>query len=214
MERRGGGGAGSRPSGVNKIFLLNTVHGLKSHNKREEEEDCWRQHALGHKADRWDRPSNTAAPGRGEPKEEINETAGGISEADARKFWAEQKERAMKATTPPIDTTPAAGGGSSPVAESSDRLKSRKRERLDESPGGSSDLDADRKSKKRARKKKKRKKKEKIKKRELQVRHGAGSGGSGDEGDAEDGKRGSDGESGRNRKKSNRHTEKKRKKRR
>ncbi|CAN0544872.1 unnamed protein product, partial [Ectocarpus sp. 12 AP-2014] len=32
---------GSGRAGVNKNFLLNTVHGLKSHNKREEEEDCW-----------------------------------------------------------------------------------------------------------------------------------------------------------------------------
>ncbi|CAM9164783.1 unnamed protein product [Choristocarpus tenellus] len=38
------------PSGVNKTFLLNTMMGLKSHNRREEEEDCWRQHRVQEEA--------------------------------------------------------------------------------------------------------------------------------------------------------------------
>lgn len=219
MERQADNRRGSRPSGVNKVFLLNTVHGLKSHNKREEEEDCWRQHALDRKAQGRDGPSNTSyPPRRREPTEAVGESAAGASEADARRFWAEQKERAMKATTPPIDATPGVGGGSLPVAESGgDRLKSRKRERQDGGSGRSSSPDVDRKrkkSKKKKAKKRRKKKKDEKKKRELEDRHGSGDSSSSDEvdSDADEGKPGSDGESERRRIKSKRHAQKKRKK--
>ncbi|CAM9507456.1 unnamed protein product, partial [Scytosiphon promiscuus] len=163
MERYGGSKTGSRSSGVNKVFLLNTVHGLKSHNKREEEEDCWRQHALDHRAQGRGRPSNTSPPRRREPTESGDRRVTDTSEADARRFWAEQKERAMAATTPSVDTAPA---GVVSVTESSDRRKSRKRERLDESPSGSSSSDGDGERKKRKEGAKKKKKTKKQKKKE------------------------------------------------
>jgi hypothetical protein len=31
---------------VNKAFLANTIRSVESHNRREETEDCWRQHDL------------------------------------------------------------------------------------------------------------------------------------------------------------------------
>ena len=31
---------------VNKVYLLNTIHSISTHNRREEESDCWRKHKL------------------------------------------------------------------------------------------------------------------------------------------------------------------------
>ena len=31
---------------VNKVYLLNTIHSVSNHNRREEESDCWRKHKL------------------------------------------------------------------------------------------------------------------------------------------------------------------------
>lgn len=92
--------AGERPTSgvkrVNKNFLLNTVAGLKSHNRREEEEDCWRQHRL----------QEQQHPQRGETERSdlrslINEgrrrrsSAASSASTNSREFWAEMKLRTM-----------------------------------------------------------------------------------------------------------------------
>lgn len=171
MPREDMGRGGSGRAGVNKNFLLNTVHGLKSHNKREEEEDCWRQHGLeqrarerllAHDANR-NRPKIPADGG--------DTSASHTSDVDARRFWAERKERAMIATTPAIDPNVAAaatggGGGSSPVVD-----RKRQREDSEEGAGRGNGDRGDRRKKED--KKKANKKKRKKRKRESRDRAGS-----------------------------------------
>lgn len=108
MSRVAGSGASSR-AGVNRQFLLSTVHGLKSHNRREEEKDCWRQHRLEQSLDI--RLSNAT----GERQQKNSSTkatalqAHGSTTSD-RRFWEEQKLRAMTSRT---SETVALGASSS-----------------------------------------------------------------------------------------------------
>lgn len=90
MPRVTGSGAISR-AGVNRQFLLSTVYGLESHNRREEENDCWRQHRLEQSLD------NGLPNATGERQQKTTTTAprAHASTTSARIFWAEQKRRAM-----------------------------------------------------------------------------------------------------------------------
>lgn len=175
---------GCRAGTVNKKFLINTVRGLKSHNKREEEEDCWRQHDLDQKAQqRQQRPSlshNTCRARR--PEISIIDTAAtkastDASEVDTREFWAEQKQRVMTAASSSSVGTAATGtiynfplaaataatareGGQEPKGEHCDDYKSRKRARVDEGTDSSTiGSDVGKKEKKKKAKKKHRKRK-------------------------------------------------------
>lgn len=158
MQGQAGGRGGSPRAGVNKKFLLNTVHGLKSHNKREEEEDCWRQHNLDqNKANKANGRSRSREACRRERRDNstdaVHEAASPISEVDTRQFWAEQKRKAMTAlSTPPVGAPLTVG-----------RCKSRERARSDGSADGATLSDDDSKKKRRRKGEKKAKKKKKRK---------------------------------------------------
>lgn len=106
MQRPGGVGATSRAV-VNTKFLINTVHGIGSHNRREEVEDCWRQRRLEQQDHKQrTRLSNATGDRRGElpyQKAAVEEAAASVD--DTRTFWAEQKQRVMTAarTASPIE---------------------------------------------------------------------------------------------------------------
>ncbi|CAN0114319.1 unnamed protein product [Ectocarpus sp. 12 AP-2014] len=182
---------GSGRAGVNKNFLLNTVHGLKSHNKREEEEDCWRQHDLEQRARERLLAHDANRNRRQVPADGGDTSASHVSDVDARRFWAERKERAMTATTPAIEPNAAAvatggGGGSSPAVD-------RKRQRED-SEAGAGRANGDRGDRrKREDKMKANKKKKKKRKRESRDRAGSdderGADGVGTEGGDEEARR-------------------------
>lgn len=98
MQRSGVMGASSRAV-VNANFILNTVHGIGSHNRREEVEDCWRKRRL--EQDNKQRASLANATGERRlklpyQKAAVEEAAASVE--DTRTFWAEQKQRAMTAT--------------------------------------------------------------------------------------------------------------------
>lgn len=103
MQRLDGVGEGSR-AGINKQFLHNTVAGLKSHNRREEEEDCWRRHRLEQGAQI---PRQSEVPGqrlhRNTTENAVSAVAL-ISAAESRKFWAKEKRRAMITTSSATET--------------------------------------------------------------------------------------------------------------
>lgn len=40
------------PVEVNKLYLANTIRSVEAHNRREEVEDCWREHKMQREADR------------------------------------------------------------------------------------------------------------------------------------------------------------------
>lgn len=85
---------GSSRTRINKQFILNTIDGLKSHNRREEEEDCWRQHRL--EQDAHYRMTSSASGGRQDNLDgEVPNRPPIIHVDDERKFWAETKARAM-----------------------------------------------------------------------------------------------------------------------
>lgn len=168
MPREDMSRGGSGRAEVNKNFLLNTVHGLKSHNKREEEEDCWRQHSLEQKARERQLAHDTNRNRGKDLAEEAGTSASHASDVDARRFWAEQKERAMTAITPAIDPSAAATGqGSSPLSVD----RKRKREHSEEGIGRANGDRRDRRRKEE--KKKTKKKKEKKRKRENRDRGGS-----------------------------------------
>lgn len=83
-------GSSSR-AGINRQFLLSTVYGLESHNRREEENDCWRQHRLEQSLE------NGVPNATAERQQKTTTTAprAHASATCARIFWAEQKRRAM-----------------------------------------------------------------------------------------------------------------------
>ncbi|CBJ31508.1 expressed unknown protein [Ectocarpus siliculosus] len=159
---------GSGRAGVNKNFLLNTVHGLKSHNKREEEEDCWRQHGLEQRARERLLAHDANRNRRNVPADGGDTSASHASDVDARRFWAERKERTMTATTPAIDPSAAAAatGGSSPSVD-----RKRQREDSEEGTGRANGNRGDRRKK--DDKKKGNKKKKKKRKRESRDRAGS-----------------------------------------
>lgn len=100
MNRSRVSGGGSSAPEVNKKFLLNTVQSLKSHNRREEEEDCWRQHRFqseqGQQEARPLRVSDEYPPSRfGILSRGNTSTVADMPNSDARTFWAKEKERAM-----------------------------------------------------------------------------------------------------------------------
>lgn len=84
---------------INKKFILNTIDGLKSHNRREEEEDCWRQHRLEQEAQhRLEQEAPTRPTNRRRQHnldQEVPNRPLVIHVDDERKFWAEKKARAM-----------------------------------------------------------------------------------------------------------------------
>lgn len=106
---------------VNKQFLLNTVAGVKSHNRREEEEDCWRQHRLQEEQQQQQYRPRARPDGSTDLRTLINQkrrqenrkmensvrpdnrmgSSGASSTNSAagssREFWAEAKLRAMTA---------------------------------------------------------------------------------------------------------------------
>lgn len=209
MQGQAGGRGGGYRAGVNKKFLLNTVHGLKSHNKREEEEDCWRQHdldrkahgrRLSHDASRARRESSTGA---------VNRAASPVPEVDARQFWAEQKRKAMTAMSTSSIGTPLVGDR--PEAKHGDGCAPRERERSEGSADRANLSDGDRKK----RRKKEEKKAKKKKKRKRESRHG--SSGSSSDSDVDDslsegGKASDRGRHKTRRKKSKKHTSRKKSK--
>lgn len=85
---------------VNTKFLINTVHGIGSHNRREEVEDCWRQRRLEQRDDKQrTRLSSATGDRRGEllyQKAAVEKAAASVG--GTRTFWAEQKKRVMTAT--------------------------------------------------------------------------------------------------------------------
>lgn len=176
MQGQAGGRAGSHRAGVNKKFLLNTVHGLKSHNKREEEEDCWRQHDLDLKAQARSRSHDAACRARRErPTEEVHRAASPVPDADTRQFWAERKRKAMTAALATSSVGAPVDGGRWPdAAKHGDGGKSRERERSDGSADDGASLSGDG-GKKRGRKKEERKTKKKKKRKRETSRHGSGS---------------------------------------
>ncbi|CAM9426841.1 unnamed protein product [Ectocarpus sp. 6 AP-2014] len=189
MPRDGMNRGGSSRAGVNKNFLLNTVHGLKSHNKREEEEDCWRQHGLEQRARERLLAHDANRNRRKVPADGGDTSASHASDVDARRFWAERKERTMTATTPAIDPSAAAaatGGGSSPSV-----VRKRQREDSEEGTGRANGNRGDRRKK--DDKKKANKKKKKKRKRESRDRAGSdderGAVGVGNAGGAEEARR-------------------------
>eukprot|EP00752_Nemacystus_decipiens_P005440 g4931.t1 len=209
------GSKGSSPrAAVNKKFLLNTVHGLKSHNKREEEEDCWRQHDLDQKAKegRRSRSHDAACRARRERSTDaVRRAASPVSEVDTRQFWAEQKRKAMTAAlVSPSGDAPLEGGR--PDAKHGDRRMSRDRQRPDGSEDEASLSDDDRKKRKR---KKGERKARKKKKRKRESKHSSGgSGGRSNSGSSGDSSSESDAESRRDGAKASdkRHHRRKRKK--
>lgn len=79
---------------INKKFILNTVDGMKSYNRREEEEDCWRQHRLEEEAHhRVTLPTNRRRENN--LNREVPKRTPTIHIDDERKFWADKKARAM-----------------------------------------------------------------------------------------------------------------------
>lgn len=166
MQAQAGGRGGSHRAGVNKKFLLNTVHGLKSHNKREEEEDCWRQHDLDQKA-KGRRLSRGAAgqARRKKPTDEAYGAASPVPEVDTRQFWAEQKRKAMAAGSASSSSVGGSPHGGQPDAKQGGNGYSRSAER-DRSAGtvdraSLSDEDSSRKGRKKGERKSKKKTKRK-----------------------------------------------------
>lgn len=199
MQGQAGGRGGSPRAAVNKNFLLNTVHGLKSHNKREEEEDCWRQHNLDQKAKegRRGRSHDAACRARRESStDEAQRAVSPVSEIDTRQFWAEEKRKAMTAAQAASSAGAPLEGGR-PDAKHGDRCKSRERERSDGSSDEASIPDDDRKKRRRKKEEKKAKKKKK-RKRESRRSSSSCSGGSGSSSESDvdesqrDGGKGSD----------------------
>lgn len=115
-------GLGKHVRRVNKKFLLNTVVGLKSHNRREEEEDCWRQYRLqeefeqkqqpavhgsgsgasvrdvvGDERRRRDRRLEACAPRH--CRSPTNLTCDEGTTSSSREFWAESKIRSAVTST-------------------------------------------------------------------------------------------------------------------
>lgn len=101
--------------GVNRQFLLNTVHGLNSHNRREEEEDCWRQHRLERESRCPGLPKGGSQSRHGGSADKESTSAAHPSTVDARRYWAEEKQRAMTAAAEaPFQPTTALTTGLNP----------------------------------------------------------------------------------------------------
>lgn len=184
------GGRGRIPrAAVNKKFLLNTVHGLKSHNKREEEEDCWRQHNLDQKAreGRRSRSHDAGFRARSESStDSVHRAASPALEADTRQFWAEQKRKAVTAAQATASSGAPLERGR-PGAKHGDGCKSRGGEHSDGSADEASLSEGDRKKKRRKEKEKKAKRKKK-RKRERR-RSSSSDGSSSSESDVDEGPR-------------------------
>lgn len=211
MQGQARGKGESGPAGVNKNFLLNTVRGLKSHNKREEEEDCWRQHDLEQKAKSRRLSHDTSRARRS--TEETSRAADSASEAETRQFWAEQKQKAMAAATPS-----AGGVGTAAVVDGmahgahGDGRERRERDRADKTDGRGKHSDEDSDASRLEKKRKRAKKKKKKRKRESRRNRGSDTDSGGDDVGVEESRRdGDDGSEKRHtrRKKSKKHKEKK-----
>lgn len=102
MLRRSNATTGPR-GGVNRQFLVNTVRGVQAHNRREEEEDCWRLHRMQDKRSevgvsaiidsKSDYPVERARLGSSCDNRSDDQSASEI--VNSRKHWAEVKRRAM-----------------------------------------------------------------------------------------------------------------------
>jgi hypothetical protein len=79
---------------VNKVYLTNTIQSVESHNRREEESDCWRQQKLVKRV-RDKLPSDSQR----EMKTTISASANAMIESDnaERALWAAKKARQMSA---------------------------------------------------------------------------------------------------------------------
>lgn len=102
MLRRSNATTGAR-AGVNRQFLVNTVRGVQAHNRREEEEDCWRLHRMQDKRSeagvsaRIGSKSDYAVE-RARPSSSCDNRSDDQSASDivnSRKHWAEVKRKAM-----------------------------------------------------------------------------------------------------------------------
>eukprot|EP01036_Dinobryon_divergens_P026040 gene26043-34642_t len=80
---------------INKLFLANTIRSVESHNKREEEADCWRQHEMLYKS------SELRQQRRRENDFHSMERRQSINSedrlAEEREHWAHKKARVLSA---------------------------------------------------------------------------------------------------------------------
>lgn len=191
MQVQAGGKGRSPRAAVNKKFLLNTVHGLKSHNKREEEEDCWRQHNLDQKAreGRRSRSHDAGFRARSESStDSVHRAASPVLEADTRQFWAEQKRKAVTAAQATASSSAPLERGR-PGAKHGDGCKSRGGEHSDGSADEASLSEGDRKKKRRKEKEKEKKAKRKKKRKRERRRSSSSDGSSSSESDVDEGPR-------------------------
>eukprot|EP00904_Undaria_pinnatifida_P006618 jgi/Undpi1/3086/HiC_scaffold_15.g06460.m1 len=124
---------------VNTNFLLNTVHGIGSHNRREEVEECWRQRRLEQQQDHKQGNEGNATRKR---QREVTYQKTPIEQAvasvdDTRTFWAEQKQRAMAGTA--TGASSAMAGAISTVQTGTMMERRRNKTKLGEGEGCDSD---------------------------------------------------------------------------
>lgn len=79
---------------VNKVYLSNTIQSVESHNRREEESDCWKQQKLVKRV-RDSFPSDS----QHEMNTAISSSKNAMIESDVaeRALWAAKKARQMSA---------------------------------------------------------------------------------------------------------------------
>jgi hypothetical protein len=90
-----------RPSDINdinKVYLSNTILSIESHNRREEQSDCWRQHKMMKKL----KNDDSATSINHMKTDTIKSTSGVIdkvstidSDNQERALWAAKKSRKM-----------------------------------------------------------------------------------------------------------------------
>eukprot|EP00904_Undaria_pinnatifida_P004900 jgi/Undpi1/153/HiC_scaffold_1.g00150.m1 len=161
-------GTGSRAV-VNTNFLLNTVNGIGSHNRREEVEDCWRQRRLEQQDHKQGNEGNATRKRQREvtyQKTLIEQAVASVD--DTRTFWAEQKQRAMAGTA--AGASSAMAGAISTVQTGTMMERRQKKTKLGEGEGCDSDS-RNRGAKLRRTEKKKRKKRDQKKDKKYRKRN-------------------------------------------
>lgn len=80
----------SKPD-VNRVFLTNTIQNVESHNRREEIDDCWRQHSTLKRARLPPPPTSTSSSSRVVTRHSSQNIEISHKAEAERQFWASRK---------------------------------------------------------------------------------------------------------------------------
>ena len=82
-----------RPGDINKTYLSNTIIGVESHNRREQETDCWRQLKLLKKIEEGTLGDSADEDDRKPAPPQLRWVSDSIADADIdeRAIWAARK---------------------------------------------------------------------------------------------------------------------------